>query len=190
MNILVILAGVAGFCLVMWDFCQHLPPEQIPHLRRWFKIWMLKGLVTPFLLWMIFNSAVLNWLPPLMPSVEFAKMNGTWLETLQRVATLGLFVIGTYWAALTVGWLLVVLSRQTTEPRQFRNCLLIWSAILGPLAVLLTWSFGWRFAGLGATLWLAARTENGAHLFPRHRRHQLRQIRGGGESRHPRVGIL
>jgi tetratricopeptide (TPR) repeat protein len=89
-----------------------------------------------------------------MPSVEFAKMNGTWLETLQRVATLGLFVIGTYWAALTVGWLLVVLSRQTTEPRQFRNCLLIWSAILGPLAVLLTWSFGWRFAGLGATLWL------------------------------------
>jgi tetratricopeptide (TPR) repeat protein len=65
-----------------------------------------------------------------------------------------LFVVSTYWAALTVGWLLVVLARQTAEPRQFRICLLIWSAILGPLAVLLTWSFGWRFAGLGATLWL------------------------------------
>jgi tetratricopeptide (TPR) repeat protein len=49
---------------------------------------------------------------------------------------------------------LAVLSRQTAEPAQFRNCFLIWSAILGPVAALLTWSLGWRFAGLGATIWL------------------------------------
>jgi tetratricopeptide (TPR) repeat protein len=154
MNILIILAGLAGFCLVLWDFCQHLPPEQRPHLRRWFKIWMFKGLATPFLLWMIFNSAAWNWLPPLMPAVEFAKMNGTWPEIMQSVTTLGLFVVSTYWAAVTVAWLLVILSRQTADPRQVRNCIFIWSAILGPLALLLTWSFGWRLAGLGATLWL------------------------------------
>jgi tetratricopeptide (TPR) repeat protein len=154
MNVLVILAGLAGFCLVMWDFCQRLPPEQSPLLRRWFKGWMLKGLLTPFLLWMIFDSAAWNWLPPLMPAVQFAKMNGDWPEIMEYVVTLGLFVISTYWAAVTVAWLLVVLSRQTAHPRQWRNCFLFWSAILGPLAALLTWSFGWRFAGLGATLWL------------------------------------
>src|SRR5580658_2331278 len=133
MNILVIVAGLAGFCLVMWDFCQHLPPEQSPQLRRWFKNWMFKGLLTPFLLWLIFNSAVWNWLPPLMPAVAFAKMNGAWREIMRNVATLGLFVVSTYWAAVTVAWLLVVLSRQIAERLQFRNCVLIWSVILGPV---------------------------------------------------------
>jgi hypothetical protein len=52
-------------------------------LRRWFKIWMFKGLVTPFLLWMMFNSAAWDWLPPLMPDVEFAKVNGTWPEMMR-----------------------------------------------------------------------------------------------------------
>jgi len=154
MNILVILVGLAGFCLAMWDFCQRLPAGQTPKLRRWFTNWMFKGLVIPFLLWMLFNSAIWNWLPPLMPDVEFAKMNGEWPAMMQRVAVLGLFVVGTYWAAVTVAWLLVVLKDQTADPRQFRNCLLVWSAILGPLALLMIWSFGWRLAGLGVTLWL------------------------------------
>jgi tetratricopeptide (TPR) repeat protein len=154
MNIMVILAGLAGFCLVMWDFSQHLPPAQGPQLRRWFTNWMFKGLVMPLLLWIIFNSAAWDWLPPLMPAVEFAKMNGAWPEIMQYVVTLGLFVISTYWAAVTVAWLLVVLARQVPDQRQLRHCVVIWSGILGPVAVLLTWSFGWRFAGLGAILWL------------------------------------
>lgn len=154
MSLFIIFLGLAGFCLAMWDFCQRLPAGQAPKLRRWFRNWAVRGLLTPFLLWIIFNSAVWDWLPPLMPGVEIAKKNGEWLEMMQHVATLGLFVIGTYWAAVTVAWLLVVLSRQAADPRQFRGCVLIWSAILGPVAVLITGSFGWRFAGLGATLWL------------------------------------
>jgi hypothetical protein len=154
MNMLVTLVGLAGFCLVMWDFCQRLPAEQTPKLRRWFKNWMFKGLLTPFLLWMLFNSAVLDCLPPLLPQVQFAKLNGEWPAMMQQVATLGLFVIGTYWAAVTAAWLLVVLRDQTADPRQFRGCVLAWSAMLGPVALLITWSFGWRLAGLGATLWL------------------------------------
>jgi hypothetical protein len=153
MNILVILAALAGFCLVMWEFCQHLPPEQIPHLRRWFKNWMFKGLLMPFLLWLVFNSAAWDWLPPLMPAVEFAKMDGTWPGMMRYVATLGLFVISTYWTAITVIWLLAVLAEQAADPHQVRGCVFIWSAILGPVALILTWSFGWRLAGLAATIW-------------------------------------
>ena len=151
---MVIIFGLAAFCLVLWDFCQRLPAGQIPLLRRWFKNWMLKGLLTPFLLWMLFNSAPWNWLPPLMQEVEFAKLNGEWAAMMPYVATLGLFVVGTYWAAVTVAWLLVVLGRQAAEPRQFRNCVLVWSVILAPVAVLITISYGWRLAGLGTTLWL------------------------------------
>jgi tetratricopeptide (TPR) repeat protein len=154
MSLFVIFLGLAGFCLAMWDFSQRLPSGQAPKLRRWFRNWAVKGLLTPFLLWIIFNSAVWDWLPPLMPGVEVAKKNREWLEWMQHVATLGLFVVGTYWAAVTVAWLLVVLSRQAADPRQFRRCVLVWSAILGPVAALITLSFGWRLAGLGATLWL------------------------------------
>jgi hypothetical protein len=121
MNLFVLFLGLAGFCLVMWDFCQRLPPEQIPKLRRWFKVWTCKGLLTPFLLWMVFNAAAWDWLPPLMPEVEVAKLTGAWLPTMEHVATLGLFVVGTYWAAVTVVWLLLVLWRQTADPRLFRS---------------------------------------------------------------------
>jgi hypothetical protein len=150
----VILMCLAGFCVVMWDFCQRLPPEQVPQLRRWFKNWMFKGLLIPFLLWMLFNAAAWDWLPPLMPEVEVAKMNGEWPQMMERIAALGLCVAGTYWSAVTVMWLLLVLWRQAADPPQFRSCVLLWSALLGPVAVLITSAFGWRFAGLGATLWL------------------------------------
>jgi hypothetical protein len=169
MNIIVIVCGLAGFCLVLWDFCQRLPAEQTPFLRRWFKNWMLKGLLAPFLLWMAFNSAQWNWLPPLLPEVEFAKLNGDLAAVMPFVATLGLFVIGSYWAAVTVAWLLVVLGRQAADARQFRSCVLVWSAILAPVAVLITMSYGWRLAGLGATLWLLPILQQVLALQPEHK---------------------
>ncbi len=156
MGLLTTLLGLTGFCLAMWDFSQRLPPAQVPKLRRWFLNWMLKGLATPFLLWLLFNSAVCDWFPPLMPAVEWAKLHGEWCDIMLSVATLGLFVIGTYWAALTAAWLLVVFWRQTDDPPQFRGCVLLWSVMLGPFAVILTCYFGWRLAGLGAALWFLA----------------------------------
>jgi tetratricopeptide (TPR) repeat protein len=156
MSLLLAILGLAGFCLVLWDFSQHLPPLQRSQLRRWFRNWTIKGLLVPFLLWLLFNSAPAAWFPPLMLMVEFAKANGQWSDALFYVATLGLFVIGTYWTAVTSGWLLLVLWRQTTDPRQFRACVFLWSAFLGPAAALITWNFGWRYAGLGATLWFLA----------------------------------
>jgi hypothetical protein len=153
MSFVALLLGLAGFCCVMWDFSQRLPPEQAPKLRRWFKVWTSKGLLTPFLLWIIFNADAWNWLPPLMQDVDVAKARGEWPEMMLLVTTFGLFVIATYWAAATVIWLLIVLWRQADDPRQFRKLVLLWSVTLGPLAVLITWIFGWRFAGLGVTFW-------------------------------------
>ncbi len=154
MSLFALFLGLAGFCAVMWDFSLRLPPEQVPKLRRWFKVWMFKGLLVPFLLWLVFNADAWNWLPPLMQDVDLAKSNGDWPTMMLWVTTLGLFVVATYWTAVTSIWLLLVLWRQAAEPRQFRNCVLIWSALLGPLAALIISSFGWRFAGLGATFWL------------------------------------
>jgi hypothetical protein len=154
MNILLTLAGLTGFCLVLWDFSHHLPPAQVPPLRRWFTRWMLKGLLTPVLLWTVFNAGVSVYFPPLMPAVEFARMNGHGAEMMEYVVLLGLFVVGSYWAAITVAWLLAIVAEQVPDRRQLKNCLLLWSALLAPLAILIIWAFGWRLAGFGVTLWL------------------------------------
>src|ERR1700677_1906572 len=159
MSLIITIVGLAGFYLAMADFWGRLPAEKGPGLHRWFRAWMLKGLLVPVAIWVLLNSAVFDCIPPLLPSVEYGKLSGHWLAALVDVTTLGLFVIGTYWAAITSGWLLAVLSQWTEEPRQFRNCLLAWSAFLLPVAVLITLAFGWRFAGLGLTLWLLPVTQ-------------------------------
>jgi tetratricopeptide (TPR) repeat protein len=170
MNILVILAGLAFFCFVMWDFSRRLPPQQGPQLRRWFTGWMFKGLVVPVYLWVFFNSGISVRIPPLMPAVEFAKMNGTLTETMEHVITLGLFVVSTYWAAVTLGWLLLILERQTPDRCQFHNCVLIWSVLLAPVVFFAIWASGWRFAGFAATIWLLPTLQHALALEPDQKR--------------------
>jgi hypothetical protein len=154
MSLIITIIGMVGFYFVMADFWERLPADKGPGLRRWFRAWMIKGLLVPVAIWVLFNSAVFDSFPPLIVDVEFGKINGHWLNALFAVTTLGVFVIGTYWAAVTSAWLLAALSRWTEEPRQYRARVLISSVILLPVALLIVLAFGWRFAGLGVTLWL------------------------------------
>jgi hypothetical protein len=154
MSLIITVIGIVGFYFVMADFWDRLPAEKGPGLRRWFRAWMIKGLLVPVVIWVLFNSAVFDWFPPLVQGVEYARVNGKWLGAIVDVATLGLFVIGTYWAAVTSGWLLAAFSQWTEHPRQYRSCVLVCSAFLLPLAALIILALGWRFAGLAVTFWL------------------------------------
>jgi hypothetical protein len=153
MSLIITVIGIVGFYFVMADFWERLPAEKRPGLRRWFRAWMIKGLLVPVAIWVLFNSAVSDSFPPLIVDVEFGKINGHWLNALLAVTTLGGFVIGTYWAAVTSAWLLAALSQWTEESRQYRACLLGSSVIFLPVALLIVLAFGWRFAGLGVTIW-------------------------------------
>ncbi len=124
MSLIITIVGIAGFYFVMADFFGRLPADKGPGLRRWFRTWMIKGLLVPLGIWVLLNSAVFDSVPPLIMSVEYGKLNGQWLGALLDVTTLGLFVISTYWAAVTSGWLLAVLSQWTNESRKYRACLL------------------------------------------------------------------
>ncbi len=166
MNLLVIFIGLAAYCFVLHEFSQRFPPEQIPALRRWFRTWTIKGLLTPVLFWLLFNGAIWQALPPLMQRVQFAKLNGHWAEGFYAAAVLGLFVISTYWAALTTAWLLVVLRENVPSPQQYRSCILSWSVLLGPIALLMTWSFGWQMAGLAGCFWAIPILQQVAALQP------------------------
>jgi hypothetical protein len=154
MNLLLTIAGVAAFYFVVAGFWSRLPAPRRPALRRWLRNWMIKGFVVPSVLWVLFNSALLGCLPPLLPEVEFAKMNGHWLAGVRSVAALGIFVIGTYWTAVTSGWLLAGLSQWTEDRRRFRRLVLVWSGYLLPAAALVVVAGGWQYAGVAGTLWL------------------------------------
>jgi hypothetical protein len=154
MGIFGAIVCLAFFFLVLFDFCQRLPAGQRPKFNRWFLFWAIKGLLVPTLLWVLFDAGIFDCLPTFTPEIQFANVAGHRFQTMCDVATMGLFIIGSYWAAVTSAWLLTALAQRTEHRREFKHCVLLWSAFLAPLAVLLTRSFGWRFAGLGATLWL------------------------------------
>ena len=144
---------LAFFFLVLFDFSQRLPAARRSKFHRWFIAWAIKGLFVPTLLWVLFDGGIFDCFPPFTPEVEFARLAGHWFKAICDVVTIGLFIIGSYWAAMTSAWLLAVLAQQTEHQREFKQCVLIWSAFLAPVAVLVTFSFGWQFAGVGATLW-------------------------------------
>src|ERR1035441_289068 len=93
------------FFLVLFDFCQRLPGGQGPKFRRWFLIWAAKGLVVPTLLWVLFDGGIFDCFPTFTPAVEFAKLAGHGFAAFCDVVTIGLFVVGSYWAAVTSAWL-------------------------------------------------------------------------------------
>jgi len=154
MGIFGAIVCLAFFFLVIFDFCQRLPAGQRPKFRRWFLVWALKGLLVPTLLWVLFDTGIFDCLPTFTPKVQFANVTGHRFATMCNVATIGLFIVGSYWAATTSAWLLAALAQQTENRREFKQCVLLWSAFLAPVAVLMTCSFGWQFAGVGTTLWL------------------------------------
>ena len=152
--------GIFGaiVCLVfyfmfLFDFCQRLPAGQGPKFRHWVFVWTIKGLLVPTLLWVLFDAGIFDCFPTLTPDVQFAKLAGHGFEAICDVLTVGLFVIGSFWAAGTSAWLLAALAQQTEHLPEFKHCVLVWSAFLAPAAALMTRTFGWQFAGVAGTLW-------------------------------------
>src|ERR1700722_20350988 len=138
MGILGAIVCLAFFFLVVFDFCQRLPAGQRAKFRRWFLVWAARGLLAPVVLWVVFDAGIFDCFPTFTPQVEFAKLAGHWIEAVADVLAVGLFVIGSYWAAMTSAWLLAALSQRTENRAEFKHCVLVWSAFLAPVAVLMT----------------------------------------------------
>jgi hypothetical protein len=151
-GIIVIAAGVFVPAANLWG---RLPNAQAAELRRWLRVWAIKGLAAPALLWLIFNSGPTETFPPLMLEIQAAPPGwATFLAFLQAAET-GFCVIGSYWAAMTLGWLLAALEQQTEYKPEFKRIALGMSSFLGPLALLIVWRFGAEAAGVAGVLWLA-----------------------------------
>jgi hypothetical protein len=149
----------ATFTASTWVLAMRLSPEtKHERMRHWLLVWLLKGLALPLVLWMLLNLGLSLELQPFMPSVQAAKNHGgNWAPAYLVVVATGLFIVSSYWSALTLGWLLVSASRAVAGPARkdlkelYLTCLLVLVVPAG-LVVLLG---GLSTAGLAGLLLLA-----------------------------------
>jgi hypothetical protein len=103
----VFLVGVSGYMIY------RLAPEPQARqavLAEW--PWFAKGFALPAVLWVLMNVGLSFQLQPFMPSVQKAQNAGTvWFPTFLGVVGSGFLLIASYWAAVTVGWLLYRVGR-------------------------------------------------------------------------------
>ena len=156
MGFAVSIVLLGSFVAVVHQYWEKLTGNEDPEVRRWFRLWTSKGLGGAVFLWVFFNSGILPGLPPLMPQVAAAKGFGARLSALLEVTGAGLFLIGSYWAAVTFAWLIAALS--TRVPPEHRRPLAytsaFWSLLLLPLAGWFIYAAGQWVVGIAVLLWL------------------------------------
>lgn len=164
--VLLFLSGAA--VTAAWRLAYRLTPERRhPQLRAWLLRWSGKGLLLPLAIWALMNLG-LSWkLQPFMPQVQAAQnTGGAWFPEYLRVVAVGLFVISSYWAAVTLAWVLVEAGRGSEgETRsQFRGlCRSCFIALVVP-ALLIGFFGGWLLLGLAAIAVLAPMAAYGASV--------------------------
>jgi hypothetical protein len=135
-----------------------IPERQHPQLRRSLVVWSVKGLAVPLLIWTLLNLG-LSWnLQPFMPQVQAARNNGIdWFPEYLRVIAFGLFVISSYWTAVTLGWTLLDVSRavEGENREQFKALCLTCVLAMAVPAFLLVFFGGCSLLGLAGIALLA-----------------------------------
>ncbi len=148
----------AGFIALGVVMTLRLTPEanQRPILK-WLGAWLGKGVLLPAAGWAVMNLGMSWAMPAYMPQVQAAQNSGPWFGVWLRISAEGLFIISSYWAAITLGWVLISKSR-VVEPdsyKEFRALCFTCAAGLGLPAILLGMLGGWTTLGLAAIIVLA-----------------------------------
>lgn len=147
-------AFVCAACVLVYYLSSE---DEWPRHRRWLASWSVKGLLVPCALWALMNIG-LSWrLQPFMPEVQVAKAAGAWFPAYLRVVAIGLFVVSSYWATVTLGWTVIRSgTRAEGEARDdFKSLCWLVLAVLGLPAAGILWLGGWTLLGTAALLLLA-----------------------------------
>jgi hypothetical protein len=152
----VLSAGiVSGTCAMVYRLTpQHRRGQQL----RWLVGWFIKGLALPMLLWMIMNIGISWNLQPFMPAIQAAKIAGDpWIFEFLGYVGCGFFIAGSYWTALTLGWVLVRASRGLEGDARADFRALCMTSLIGMIlpAAGITYLGGWPIIGFAAASMLA-----------------------------------
>src|SRR5690348_9434119 len=158
-TLLSLLALGGSLVVLAWLVTLRLTTEtKREKMGHWLLVWAVKGLGAPLLLWAILNWGISFELQPFMPVVQAARnRGGNWAPEYLRVVGTGWFIIGSYWSALTLGWLLTSATRavERAARKDLRDVFVAWLLLLTIPAGLLVWLGGLFIAGVAGTLVLA-----------------------------------
>ena len=147
---------LVALVMAAWHYGTRLADEHEERARRWIRRWAIKGVALPVLLWMFFNSGVSTRVPALMLFPESLSKPGVayWFSRLACATAPGLLVIGTYWAAVTFGWLIGVTAPRLESRRDLTHTAIFWCLLLSPVVWVTLRFGGWEWTGFAALVWL------------------------------------
>src|SRR5260221_14413502 len=123
--------------------------------RRWLWDWVWKGLGVPIFVWLAWNFGMLPGLPPVIAQMaQIQPGSPGWTQAFLVFTAVALFVISSYWTALSLAWLLFVVVQRAELRKDVIEAGTLWSLLMGPLALLITYVSGWGGAGIAVVLWL------------------------------------
>jgi|SRR6185503_3193060 len=152
MTVFASLLLLAGNTVIVLQFWEKLMGDDEPARgKRWFWKWYLKGVAAPLAIWILFSAGALPGLPsllkPLGPNPATRIVNAS---------AIALIVISSYWAALTLSWLVAAVAARIPEANrsEWRWLFVTRGVFLAPVAWLVVDYTGWMGAGIAVTLWL------------------------------------
>jgi hypothetical protein len=149
------IIGLICLVLMVAYYWTQLFENEEPATRRWIWGWICRGVVVPSIVWVGINSGLSTRLPPLMPHIAAAKLSGwSWIPTLLDLTAPGLLVIGSYWAATTLGWQATLIASRVRSRVDFISLSAFWLVVGLPVVWLALYLSGWMGMGFAALVCL------------------------------------
>jgi hypothetical protein len=137
-----------SFVMVVFHYWKQFCGEEFT-VEEWnfFRRWLFTGVVIPAAIWLAFNTGFLG--GPVWPYVTPISSSVTgWWRSFRSPMSFALIWISSYWAGISLIWLLCRARQCAAEPGRFRAVCLSWSVVLVPVAVIMVVFEGWFAFGL------------------------------------------
>lgn len=127
---LIVVTAIAGGALYYWR--QDAEQRGDDDAVRSYLVWAAKGLVSPLLIWTLFNS---GWFfDALFPRISQAIAAGKWAKVFVPATASFLFYLATWWAVVTLGWIAVRVCMRTEKRMDFFATAAVWMLFALPAA--------------------------------------------------------
>ena len=141
-------AGLIGLVSAYWTRFTQLPQSSVPGR---FRIWLLRGLGVPLFIAFVLNLGVIPGVPPIFTPIAAARAATADIWTGYFV---GAFVAVTWWAAISLAWILRVNLNQFPRSRRSLGMVLPAAVIAFLPAGVVAGSTEWLGVGFAISLWL------------------------------------
>jgi len=122
--------------------------------RAWFLRWLCGGVAIPLLIWILLNAGSMPFMPPLTKNVAKLRVGGHDFEAMLAQTILASLVVVSWWAAMTITWLLTALFRKARNRDDLILAGIVWSPVALISLGFFGYFFGWGAIGFAGFFWV------------------------------------